>query len=299
MIEPTASGRPLDAPVGQGACIDSSAPPMYALAGVGKIFDRRDLALTDVSLTIRRGERVAFIGPSGAGKTTLFRVLNLTLRPTTGVLGVDGRDVSALDGAGLRALRRRVGTVYQQHNLVGRLRVVHNVLAGHLGRWSTAKALLSLALPQDVESAEEALRHVGIPEKLYARTDTLSGGQQQRVAIARVLVQDPDVILGDEPVSSVDPSLATALVGLLADLSAASGKTLLMNLHSVDLALRYFPRILGVRQGRIAFDLAPDQVTPDLLERLYAGAVHEDVWLPGADGVPATSRVCRPVYGRR
>jgi phosphonate transport system ATP-binding protein len=299
VVEPTASGRPPDAPVGQGVWTDPSAPPMYALAGVGKTFDGRDVALTDVSLTIPRGERIAFIGPSGAGKTTLFRVLNLTLRPTTGVLGVDGRDVVGLDGAGLRALRRRVGTVYQQHNLIGRLRVVHNVLAGHLGRWSTAKALLSLALPQDVKSAEEALRRVGIPEKLYARTDTLSGGQQQRVAIARVLVQDPDVILGDEPVSSVDPSLATALVELLVDLSAANRKTLLMNLHSVDLALRYFPRVLGVQQGRIAFDLPPDRVTPDLLETLYAGAVHEDAWLPGADRVPATSRVCRPVYGRR
>ena len=272
---------------------------MYALAGVGKTFDGRDVALTDLSLTIRRGERVAFIGPSGAGKTTLFRILNLTLRPTTGVLEVDGRDVRALDAPGLRALRRRIGTVYQRQNLVGRLRVVHNVLAGHLGRWSTPKALLSLALPQDVESAVAALQRVGIPEKLHARTDTLSGGQQQRVAIARVLVQAPDVILGDEPVSSVDPSLAAALVGFLGDLSEASGKTLLMNLHSVDLALRYFPRVVGVRRGGIAFDLPPDRVTPDLLETLYAGVVGDDALLPGADGVPPTSRVCRPVYGRR
>ncbi len=290
---------PMAASVGPRAVADASGPPMYALAGVGKTFDGRDVALTDVSLTIRGGERVAFIGPSGAGKTTLFRILNLTLRPTTGALQVDGRDVVGLDGPDLRTLRRRVGTVYQQQNLVGRLRVVHNVLAGHLGRWSTAKALLSLALPQDIESAVEALRRVGIPEKLHARTDTLSGGQQQRVAIARVLVQDPDVILGDEPVSSVDPSLAAGLVGLLGDLSAASGKTLLMNLHSVDLALSYFPRVVGVRQGRIAFDLPPDRVAPDLLETLYAGAVREDVGLPGADRVPATSRVCRPVYGRR
>jgi phosphonate transport system ATP-binding protein len=212
-VDPTATGRPMATPAGPRAVADPSALPMYALAGVGKTFDGRDVALTDVSLTIRRGERVAFIGPSGAGKTTLFRILNLTLRPTTGALEVDGRDVVGLDGLGLRALRRRVGTVYQQQNLVGRLRVVHNVLAGHLGRWSTAKALLSLALPQDVESAEAALRRVGIPEKLYARTDTLSGGQQQRVAIARVLVQDPDVMLGDEPVSSVDPSLAPPWLG--------------------------------------------------------------------------------------
>jgi phosphonate transport system ATP-binding protein len=268
---------------------------MYELVGVGKQFDRREVALDDVTLRVAAGERVAFIGPSGAGKTTLFRILNLTLRPTSGDLRVDGADVAQLDGGRLRALRRRIGTVYQQHNLVGRLRVVHNVLAGNLGRWSTARALLSLAVPQEAESAAAALRRVGIAEKLYARTDTLSGGQQQRVAIARVLVQDPDVILGDEPVSSVDPTLAAGLVGLLTDLARSTGKTLLMNLHGVDLALAFFPRIVGVRAGRVVFDLPPARVAPELLEALYAGAVPEDPPLPGYERVPATSRVCRPV----
>lgn len=272
---------------------------MYELEGVSKTFDGREVALADVTLKVGQGERVAFIGPSGAGKTTLFRILNLTLRPTGGDLRVDGADVAGLDGAGLRALRRRIGTVYQQHNLVSRLRVVHNVLAGHLGRWSTARALLSLAAPQEVGSAAAALRRVGIAEKLYARTDTLSGGQQQRVAIARVLVQDPDVILGDEPVSSVDPSLAASLVGLLCDLSASTGKTLLMNLHSVDLALAFFRRVVGVRQGQVAFDLPPERVAPELLEVLYAGAIREDAPLPGYENVPATSRVYRPVPGLR
>ncbi len=270
---------------------------IYELAGVGKTFGSGDVALQDVSLTAGRGEQVAFIGPSGAGKTTLFRILNLTLRPTTGTLRIAGTDVAALDGASLRNLRRRIGTVYQQHNLVGRLRVVHNVLAGHLGRWSTAKALLSLAWPQEVETAEAALARVGIPDKLWARTDTLSGGQQQRVAIARVLVQDPEVILGDEPVSSVDPSLATSIVRLLTELSRATGKTLLMNLHSVDLALGFFPRIVGVRQGRVAFDLTPDKVNADLLGSLYAGAESEDAPLPVYDGVIPISHACRPTPG--
>ncbi|MBI3454608.1 MAG: phosphonate ABC transporter ATP-binding protein [Candidatus Rokubacteria bacterium] len=267
---------------------------MYELSGIRKTFDGSDVALENVSLTIGRGEQVAFIGPSGAGKTTLFRILNLTLRPTAGTLRVGGVDASDLDGAGLRALRRRIGTVYQQHNLVGRLRVVHNVLAGHLGRWSTTKAVLSLLWPREVETAAEALGRVGIPEKLYARTDTLSGGQQQRVAIARVLVQDPEVILGDEPVSSVDPSLAASIVRLLKDLSRAGRKTLLMNLHSVDVALTFFPRIVGVREGRVAFDLAPDKVTPDLLGGLYAGTAPEDAPIPAYDGVHPISRVCRP-----
>ncbi|MGH7319913.1 MAG: phosphonate ABC transporter ATP-binding protein [Candidatus Rokuibacteriota bacterium] len=270
---------------------------MYELAGISKTFEGRDVALEDVSFIVGRGERVAFIGPSGAGKTTLFRILNLTLRPTAGALRIDGTDVSRLDGAALRDRRRRIGTVYQQHNLVGRLRVIHNVLAGHLGRWSTARALLSLVWPQEVPSAAAALARVGIPEKLYARTDTLSGGQQQRVAIARVLVQDPEVILGDEPVSSVDPSLAVSIVRLLTDLSGGTGKTLLMNLHSVDLAIGFFPRVIGIRQGRIFFDLAPAKVDQDLLRVLYTGAKSEDEPVPVYEGVVPTSRVCRPIPG--
>jgi len=279
---------------------------VYELAAVTKTFGaggRGEMALNGVSLTVGRGEHVAFIGPSGAGKTTLFRILNLTLRPTAGTFHVAEVDVGGLSGGGLRTLRRRIGTVYQQHNLVGRLRVVHNVLAGHLGEWSTARALLSLVRPQDLPSAVSALTRVGIPEKLWARTDTLSGGQQQRVAIARVLVQDPEVILGDEPVSSVDPSLAASLVGLLRDVSRAAGKTLLMNLHSVHLALSFFPRVVGVRQGQIFFDLPPGQVGEAELSALYAGATLEDAPVPGYEGdlrrVGTTSPVCRPVPGLR
>src|ERR687892_2702395 len=210
---------------------------MYELREISKVFGDGSRALDGVSLTVGPGEQVAFIGPSGAGKTTLFRILNLTLRPTGGNLWLDGLDVATLSGAALRRARMRIGTIYQQHNLVGRLRVVHNVLAGNLGRWSTAHALASLLRPQGVDGAARALEQVGILEKLWARTDELSGGQQQRVAIARVLVQDPDVILADEPVSSVDPSLAVTIVASLRDLSHASGKTLLMNLLSFERAL--------------------------------------------------------------
>lgn len=241
---------------------------------------------------------MAFIGPSGAGKTTLFRVLNLTIRPTAGVLRFDGRDVRDLGDGALRDLRRSIGTVYQQHNLVGRLRVVHNVLAGNLGRWSAWRALGSLVWPREVARAEEVLAQVGIPEKLYARTDELSGGQQQRVAIARVLVQDPAVILADEPVSSVDPSLAMAIVSLLRDLSHESRKTLLMNLHSIELALGHFPRIVGVRDGRVAFDLPAPAVTPEQLHALYAG--HRDEARPFdlPDTAPVTlGNACRPLPG--
>ncbi len=271
---------------------------MYELCGIRKVFGDGLPALDGVSLTVGPGEHVAFVGPSGAGKTTLFRILNLTLRPTEGSVLLDGIDVAVLDGAGLRRARRRIGTVYQQHNLVGRLRVVHNVLAGNLGRWSLATALASLVRPRDAAHAGRALEHVGIAEKLWARTDELSGGQQQRVAIARVLLQDPDVILADEPVSSVDPSLAVTIVTLLRDLSHEARKTLLMNLHSVELALRYFPRIVGVREGRIFFDLAPDKVTPELLAELYAGHRDEESQLEGIrHGFRPYGGACRPLPG--
>lgn len=271
---------------------------MYELRQVRKVFDGSVVALDDLSLTIGRGEHVAFIGPSGAGKTTLFRLLNLTLRPTMGNVHLDGVDVSGLSGRDLRRARTRIGTIYQQHNLVGRLRVVHNVLAGNLGRWSTLTALASLVRPQGVTEAEGALIKVGIPDKLFARTHELSGGQQQRVAIARVLVQDPDVILADEPVSSVDPTLAVSIVTLLRDLSNESRKTLLMNLHSVELALDFFPRVIGIRDGRVYFDLSPDKITRDLLDDLYAGDRGERAEIAASrESDHPFGRACRPLSG--
>jgi phosphonate transport system ATP-binding protein len=248
----------------------------YRLENVGKHFGRQK-ALDGITLNVNRGERVALIGPSGAGKTTLFRLLNCTLRPTSGKLWIDGEDVESLHGRRLRHARRRIGSVYQQHNLVSRLRVVHNVLAGRLGRWPTFGSLFSLAKPADVDVAYQALSRVEIAEKLFDRTDELSGGQQQRVAIARVLVQDPEVVLADEPVSSVDPTLASSIVRLLIEISRTTQKTLLVSLHSVDLALAYFPRVVGVKQGKAVFDSSPDKITDDMLEDLYNGNFRDHV----------------------
>src|SRR5712692_9271121 len=271
---------------------------MYDLRELRKVFPDGTIAVEGISLIVGPGEQVAVIGPSGAGKTTLFRILNLTLRPTSGSLRIGGVDVAGLSDDEMRRQRRRIGTIYQQHNLVGRLRVVHNVLAGNLGRWSTAQALISLIRPRDPEASRHALAQVGIPEKIYARTDELSGGQQQRVAVARVLIQDPDIILADEPVSSVDPSLAVTIVTLLRDLAHESRKTLLMNLHSVDLALAYFPRIVGIRNGRVHFDLAPDKVSGELLADLYAGHRDEGAQLERIqDGERLYGGACRPLAG--
>ncbi|MGH8065803.1 MAG: phosphonate ABC transporter ATP-binding protein [Candidatus Entotheonellia bacterium] len=244
---------------------------MYRLDHVRKVFTDGTVAVDEVTLDIQAGERVAVIGPSGAGKTTLFRLLNATLRPTSGRLWFDEADLESLSGRRLRHLRRRIGTVYQQHNLVPQLRVINNVLAGRLGRWSLPKALLSLMSPQERSIALGALEQVGIPEKLYTRTAHLSGGQQQRVAIARALVQDPDVILADEPVSSVDPTLGRTIIELLMQLTETHKKTLVANLHAVSFALDFFPRVIGFRQGRVAFDLPSAAVTDKVMADLYAG----------------------------
>jgi phosphonate transport system ATP-binding protein len=226
-------------------------------------------ALADVDLDVVAGERVALVGPSGAGKTTLLSLLNGSLLPTAGTVRVEGRDLARLQPAELRRVQRRIGTVHQQFHLVGPLRVVHNVNAGRLGAWSLARAVASLVSPREVEAARAALDRVGIPEKLYARTDSLSGGQQQRVALARVLVQDPVAILGDEPISSLDPARATEVMELLVALAGEDGRALVVSLHAVEYAFRHCDRLVGLREGRVVFDAAPAEVSAAMVEDLY------------------------------
>ncbi len=226
-------------------------------------------ALQDVSLRIEAGERIALIGPSGAGKSTLLGVLNGSIPPTSGQVRLLGKDASRLSARELRQVQRRIGTVYQQFNLVPNLSVIHNVNAGHLGRWSLAKAALSLVVPLEREIAARALADVGIADKLYARTDNLSGGQQQRVAIARVLVQDPVAILADEPISSVDPERSREIMTLLRELCDRFDKTLVVSLHAIEYAYSHCERMIGLREGRVLFDLPAGQVTPEMVEALY------------------------------
>ncbi|WP_017326622.1 phosphonate ABC transporter ATP-binding protein [Synechococcus sp. PCC 7336] len=246
----------------------SDGPPICQLQNVNQRFGNVE-ALTGVSLRIAAGERVALIGPSGAGKSTLLGLLNGTVFPTTGTVTVLGRDLAQLGPQQLRQVQRSIGTVYQQFHLVGNLRAIHNVNAGHLGRWPGWKSLWSLIWPQEVETAKLALERVGISEKLYERTDRLSGGQQQRLALARVLVQQPKLILADEPIASLDPERSREIVDLLRQLCVESGITLVTSLHAVEFARSHCDRIVGLRRGRIAFDCLAAEVSSQMLQDLY------------------------------
>lgn len=229
-------------------------------------------ALRSVNLQITSGERVALVGPSGAGKSTLLSLLNGSLSPTAGEVRVLDQPIHKLRSHQRRKLQRQVGTVYQQHNLVTNLSVIHNVNAGHLGRWPLWRALWSLAWPQQVSVAQQALAQLGIADKLHARTDRLSGGQQQRVALARVLVQDPQIVLADEPVASVDLARSHDIMKLLCEVG--TGRTLLVSLHDVALAKAYCDRIIGLRQGQLVFDLPSQSVSDRQLASLYDLSVH-------------------------
>ncbi|WP_182526799.1 phosphonate ABC transporter ATP-binding protein [Nocardioides dongkuii] len=242
---------------------------VVALRGVSVSYGGH-AALRDVDLVVRAGERVALVGPSGAGKSTLLRLCTGAARPDAGDVEVLGQSLSRPPAAALADVRRRTGTIHQSLHLVGRLRVVHNVNAGHLGRWSTWQALTSLVRPRETETARAALARLGIAEKLLTRTDRLSGGEQQRVALARVLVQNPDLVLADEPVSSLDPARADEVMRLLCETVATPARTLVVSLHDFDLAVRRCDRVVGLRGGRVVFDRPADRVDARLYDELYS-----------------------------
>ena len=249
----------------------------FSLDGVGLTHANGYTALADISLRADRGERIALIGPSGAGKTSLLSVIGTALPPTAGqgVVLDSALAGQAPRGQDLKRLRARIGTIHQAPPIPGRQRIVTAVLAGRLGQWPAWKSLASLLYPMDIPGARAALERVELADKLFCRCDQLSGGQLQRVGIARVLYQQPDLLLADEPVSALDPALAQATIRLLTADAEARGATLIASLHAVDLALGNFRRIVGVKAGRIAFDLPSERVTDALLHALYASEGEE------------------------
>jgi phosphonate transport system ATP-binding protein len=239
-----------------------------SLRNVRVVYDRQP-GLDGVDLVVRTGERVALVGPSGAGKSTLLGLCTGLVQATSGDVEVLGERLDRATPRRLAAVRRRVGCVHQQLHLVSQLRVVHNVNAGRLGSWSLGRAVRSLVSPVEVEKVRAVLERVGISDKLHVRTDRLSGGEQQRVALARVLVQDPDLIVADEPVASLDPARGAEVISLLCEIGPDRRRTLIVSLHDFDLALGYFDRVVGLQQGRILFDLPAAQVRPETRANLY------------------------------
>lgn len=277
----------------------------FRLQGVSVSYAASE-ALTEVDLELEAGDRVALVGPSGSGKTTLLRLLNGGLRPTAGQVEVDGEDLAVLSPGRLRDLRASLAFIPQDLHLVPSLRVVKNVLSGRLGRWSLLRSLrVMLWPPRDLLlEVHEILARVGIPEKLYQRTDTLSGGQRQRVAVARALFQRPRALLADEPVSSVDPARARETVAMLSRICREHRLTLCASLHNLELARDHFTRLVGLRRGRVLFDRRPQEVAAHELEALYRLAESGDPGEPGAveDSAQATeareAREADPPIGR-
>ncbi|MBK0415335.1 ATP-binding cassette domain-containing protein [Chromobacterium haemolyticum] len=227
--------------------------------------------LRGITLRLAAGEQAALIGPSGAGKSSLLLLANTGLRPDAGEVRLLGANPWRLPRRALRALRARIGSVYQTPPLPPRQRVIHAVAAGRLGHSGELAALLRLLWPDDAAGVAAELERLGLSDKLWQRCDQLSGGQRQRVGIARALYQRPELLLADEPVSALDPRLADDTIRLLCEDARARRAALLVSLHSVQLALEHFPRIIGLRDGAIAFDLPREQVDSALLTELYSG----------------------------
>jgi phosphonate transport system ATP-binding protein len=226
-------------------------------------------ALQDITFSVKPGEFVVIIGLSGSGKSTLMRCINRLIEPTAGKVFVDDVDVTALSPEALRQMRRQIGMIFQQFNLVKRASVITNVLSGRLGYLSPAWALTNY-FPRSLR--EQALGHlatVGIPEKAYTRADQLSGGQQQRVGIARALMQDPKLILADEPVASLDPATSHSVLRYVEDLNRRDGITIMCSLHFLSLARRYGTRLIALKAGQIVYDGLPADIDERRFKEIY------------------------------
>ena len=242
---------------------------MIIFDNVSKTYPNGVKGLSHIDLTINDGEFVSIIGLSGAGKSTLLRSINRLNDVTEGEITIDGVSLTKAGKKELRKIRRRIGMISQQFNLVKRSTVQKNVLSGRLGYYSTWKSILGLFSKEDYERTKDALERVDLQDKLHSRCDELSGGQQQRVSIARTLVQQADIILADEPVASLDPVTTQKIMKDLQNINTTLGKTVIVNIHSVELARSFSTRIIALKAGEIVFDGAPEELTDERLIAIY------------------------------
>jgi phosphonate transport system ATP-binding protein len=245
------------------------SPPLLEVSHVIKFYDGTKPALDDISFSLKKGEFVSVIGPSGAGKSTLLRCINRMIEVSKGEVRFEGVSVGKLARSDLKKVRSKIGMIFQHYNLVERLTVIENVLHGRLGSKSTLAGALGQYSRDEKRQAMELITTLGLADHVYQRCDRLSGGQKQRVGIARALVQDPKMILCDEPIASLDPSASRVIMEQLKRFSNEMHISLIVNLHQVDVALKYSDRILGVNKGRIVFDGAPGELSPERIADIY------------------------------
>ena len=250
---------------------------MIEFKNVSKRYPNGFEALKNINLNIEQGEFIAIIGLSGAGKSTLIRTINRMHDITEGTLVVDGTDVMSLHGKALRTFRRHIGMIFQSFNLITRTTVIKNVLTAFVPDLPWWRATFGVFSKDEKISALEALDKVGILDKAYVRADQLSGGQQQRVALARTLAQNPQIILADEPVASLDPVTAKQVMEDFKRINRDMNITVLINIHHVDLALQYAKRVIGIRAGEIVYDGSAENVTQEVLDAIYQGKEQEAV----------------------
>lgn len=244
---------------------------MIKFENVSKRYPNGFEALKNINLTIEQGEFVAIIGLSGAGKSTLIRTINRMHDITEGTLTVDGTDVMTLHGKSLRAFRRRIGMIFQSFNLITRTTVIKNVLTAFVPDMPWWRATFGIFAKDEKLKALDSLDKVGILDKAFVRADQLSGGQQQRVALARTLAQNPQIILADEPVASLDPVTAKQVMDDFKRINRDMNITVLINIHHVELALQYASRVVGIRAGEIVYDGTVENVTQQVLDSIYQG----------------------------
>ncbi|HLV10866.1 MAG TPA: phosphonate ABC transporter ATP-binding protein [Trueperaceae bacterium] len=260
---------------------------------LSKRYGRGELVLKDLDLHIEGSGITAIIGSSGAGKSTLLRCVNRLVEPTSGSITLDGVELTALKGAELRNLRRQVGMIFQNFNLIDRLSVMENVLSGRLGYVSFFQAASRRYPQDDIDRAFALLERVGLQDFVNKRADTLSGGQRQRVGVVRALMQEPKLLLADEPTASLDPKTSVQILDLLSDIASELGLPVLLNIHNVSQARQFAQRIVGLRFGTIIFDGTPADLDEEALDRIYegtAGTGDEDDWTP----VPAAAAAAAP-----
>ena len=243
---------------------------------VNKYYPNGLHALKNISLEIKQGEFIAIIGLSGAGKSTFLRTINRMHDISEGSLTVDGEEINNLQGKDLRKFRRKVGMVFQSFNLVTRTTVVNNVLTSRVPDMPLWKSIIGLYSKEDKVIALEALDKVGILDKAYVRADQLSGGQQQRVALARTLAQKPEIILADEPVAALDPITAKQVMDDFKKINKELNMSVLINIHHVDLALKYADRVIGIKAGEVVYDGPSANVDSEVLKRIYGRELAAD-----------------------